>query len=44
MRTVDAAGLSIGDEHPPRIMGVLNVSKESHYDPSVYEDPADAAA
>jgi dihydropteroate synthase len=44
MRTVDAAGLSIGDEHPPRIMGVLNVSKESPYDPSVYDDPADAAA
>ncbi len=44
MRTVDAAGLSIGDDHPPRIMGVLNVSKESPYDPSVYDDPAEAAA
>ena len=44
MRTVDAAGLSIGDDHPPRIMGVLNVSKESPYDPSVYDDPGDAAA
>ena len=43
MRTVDAAGLAIGDNHPPRIMGVLNVSKESPYDPSVYDDPADAA-
>jgi dihydropteroate synthase len=44
MRTVEAAGLSIGDGHPPRIMGVLNVSSESPYDPSVYADPAAAAA
>src|SRR6056297_3079231 len=44
MRTVDAAGLSIGDDHPPRIMGVLNVSEESPYDPSVYDDPDEAAA
>ena len=44
MQTVDAAGLPIGDDHPPRIMGVLNVSKESPYDPSVFDDPADAAA
>ncbi len=43
MRTVDAAGLKIGDEHPPRIMGVLNVSKESPYDPSVFDDPSEAA-
>lgn len=44
MQTVDAAGLSIGPGHPPRIMGVLNVSKESPYDPSVYDDPGEAAA
>jgi dihydropteroate synthase len=44
MRTVDAAGLSIGDDAPPRIMGVLNVSEESPYDPSVYDDPGEAAA
>jgi dihydropteroate synthase len=44
MRTVDAAGLRIGDEHPPRIMGVLNVSEESPYDPSVFSDPGEAAA
>jgi len=44
MRTVDAAGLGIGDDHPPRIMGVLNVSAESPYSPSVYDDPAEAAA
>ncbi|MEF8813563.1 MAG: dihydropteroate synthase [Halovenus sp.] len=43
MRTVDAAGLSIGDSHPPRIMGVLNVSKESPYEPSVFDDPGIAA-
>ncbi|OYR39272.1 dihydropteroate synthase [Halorubrum sp. Ib24] len=43
MRTVDAAGLGIGDDHPPRIMGVLNVSSESPYDPSVYDDPGEAA-
>ena len=44
MRTVDAAGLKIGDEYPPRIMGVLNVSEESPYDPSVFSDPGEAAA
>jgi dihydropteroate synthase len=44
MRTVDAAGLEIGDGHPPRIMGVLNVSRESPYDPSVFDDPGEAAA
>ncbi len=44
MRTVDAAGLPVGDEHPPRVMGVLNVSPESPYDPSVYDDAGEAAA
>ena len=44
MRTVEAAGLGIGDDHPPRIMGVLNVSKESPYDPSVFDEPGEAAA
>jgi len=44
MQNVDAAGLGIGDDHPPRIMGVLNVSEESPYDPSVYDDPGEAAA
>jgi dihydropteroate synthase len=44
MRTVDAAGLGIGDEHPPRIMGVLNLSAESPYKPSVFEDAGEAAA
>ncbi len=44
MRGVDAAGLSIGPDEPTRLMGVLNVSDESPYDPSVHADPADAAA
>lgn len=44
MQNVTAAGLGIGDDYPPRIMGVLNVSEESPYDPSVYDDPAEAAA
>ena len=44
MRTVDAAGLGIGDDHPTRLMGVLNVSEESPYDPSVFDEPGEAAA
>lgn len=44
MRTVDAAGLAIGDEAPPRVMGVVNVSPSSPYTPSVHESPNDAAA
>ena len=44
MRTVDAAGLQIGDDQPPRIMGVLNVSSESPYEPSVFNSPSEAAA
>ncbi|NHN40604.1 dihydropteroate synthase [Halorubellus sp. JP-L1] len=44
MDSVDAAGLGIGDDHPPRVMGVLNVSEESPYDPSVFDDPGEAAA
>ena len=43
MRTVDAAGLEIGDDQPPRIMGVLNVSQESPYKPSVFDDHGEAA-
>lgn len=44
MNSVDAAGVGIGDEYPARIMGVLNVSEQSPYDPSVYDDPVEAAA
>ncbi|MFB6121451.1 MAG: dihydropteroate synthase [Halobacteriaceae archaeon] len=44
MQNVSAGGLGIGDGYPPRIMGVLNVSEESPYDPSVFDDPAEAAA
>ena len=43
MQTVDAAGLRIGDDQPPRIMGVLNVSSESPYKPSVFNSPDEAA-
>jgi len=43
MRTVDAAGLKIGDEQPTRIMGVLNISQESPYKPSVFNNPGEAA-
>jgi dihydropteroate synthase len=43
METVEAGDLAIGDGHPPRIMGVLNVSRESPYDPSVYDDSVAAA-
>ncbi len=43
MQTVEAAGLEMGDGHPPRIMGVLNVSEESPYDPSVFSNPGTAA-
>ena len=43
MQTVEAAGLRIGDDHPPRVMGVLNVSDESTYGPSVFTDPNEAA-
>jgi dihydropteroate synthase len=43
MQTVDAAGLGIGDDQPTRIMGVLNVSSESPYKPSVFDDPGAAA-
>jgi dihydropteroate synthase len=43
MQNVEAAGLDIGDDHPPRIMGVLNVSEESPYDPSVFSDSGKAA-
>lgn len=44
MRTVDAAGLAIGGDAPPRIMGVVNVSPESPYDPSVHTESDQAAA
>ena len=43
MQSVDAGGMGIGDGYPPRVMGVLNVSEESPYDPSVFTDPQAAA-
>lgn len=43
MRTVEAGDLQIGDDHPPRIMGVVNLSPESPYKPSVFQNPAAGA-
>ncbi len=44
MRTVSVGGLDIGPGHPTRVMGVLNMSVESNYDPSVHGEPDDAVA
>jgi len=44
MTAVQAPGLRIGGTAPTRIMGVLNVSTESPYDPSVFTEPDRAAA
>lgn len=44
MQTVDVAGLPVGDGHPPRIMGVLNMSVESNYTPSTWGDVDEAVA
>ena len=41
-QTIDVKGLSIGRSHPPRIMGILNLSPESPYEPSIYLDPESA--
>lgn len=41
---IDAGGLGIGPDFPPRLMGVLNVSDESPYAPSVFVDPDSAAS
>ncbi len=43
MRTVDVGELTIGPGHRPLIMGVLNLSEESPYSPSVFQDPSAAA-
>ncbi|MFB6185689.1 MAG: dihydropteroate synthase [Halobacteriaceae archaeon] len=42
MKNVEVDGLTIGDDHPPRVMGVVNVSKQSPYEPSVFNNPSDA--
>lgn len=38
MRTVDIGDVTVGDGYPPRVMGVLNMSVESNYSPSVHGD------
>ncbi len=35
---VDICGLKVGDEHPVRLMGVINLSKESFYKGSVVDN------
>ena len=42
MRTVDIGDFTVGAGHRPRIMGVLNISVESNYDPSVRGTPQQA--
>ena len=44
MQTVDVAGLPVGDGHPPRVMGVLNVSVESNHEGSTWGDVERAVA
>ncbi|MEF8800415.1 MAG: dihydropteroate synthase [Halolamina sp.] len=44
MNPIDVAGLPVGDGHPPRIMGVLNMSVESNYTPSTWGDVEQAVA
>jgi len=44
MNPIDVAGLPVGDGHPPRIMGVLNMSVESNYTPSTWGDVDHAVA
>lgn len=42
MRTVEIGDFTVGEGHRPRIMGVLNMSVESNYDPSVRGTPTEA--
>lgn len=43
MRTVDIGDFTVGDGHQPRVMGVLNMSVESNWAPSVAGGPEEAA-
>lgn len=43
MHTVEVGDFTVGDGHPPRVMGVLNMSVESNYTPSVRGDTPEAA-
>lgn len=43
MQTVDLGEFTVGEGHPPRIMGVLNMSIESNWNPSVESTPDNAA-
>jgi dihydropteroate synthase len=44
MDPVEVGDFAVGSGHRPRIMGVLNMSVESNYDPSVRGTPEDAKA
>lgn len=43
MRAFSVGEVTIGEGAPPRIMGVVNLSPESPYSPSVFDDPSKAA-
>lgn len=43
MRAISVGEVTIGTGAPPRIMGVVNLSPESPYSPSVFEKPENAA-
>ncbi|WP_330630295.1 dihydropteroate synthase [Halocatena halophila] len=43
MRTVDIDDFAVGTGHQPRVMGVLNMSVESNWEPNVASASADAA-
>jgi len=43
MPTVDIGDFTVGDGHPPRVMGVLNMSVESNWKPSVGSTADEAA-
>ncbi len=43
MRAISVGEVTIGDGAPPRVMGVVNLSPESPYSLSVFDDPGDAA-
>lgn len=44
MHTVEVGEFTVGDGYPPRVMGVLNMSVESNYTPSVHGDEPEAVA
>ncbi len=43
MKAVDIGDFTVGDGYRPRVMGVLNMSIESNWEPSVQSSPEEAA-